>query len=425
MTSTSNTSTNDNYNLPIVIGSLIAGVFFGGVGGGVAFPTLPTLGAILGISPFVVGIILSTNRFTRLVMNAPAGQVIDSFGSKRPMIIGLALQGFAPFGYIVGLYPHLVPIIGAAEIFILSRAIWGIGSAFVFVGAYGIVIHITTEQNRGKWVGYFRGGQALGFPSGLIMGGIVTDLFGYEVAFGTAGLAGLFAAVFASLVLPQISGSVHEPARLIEVPAIIRSDPRIFMIGSVNFTVRLVYSGILLSTVVLYAEVYEIHIGEFSAIGASGFIMALTVISSSITTVIAGNLSDIVDNRALVPVPALALFALGFALLGLFPTLLAVVIGVIFIGIGVGGTNPPLLAYLGDISPKADVGKMGGVYNIFGDFGATIGPIIALPLGAAIGYRIEYLLSAGIALALLLFVIFTLLGIDPETTTTEPTPVND
>lgn len=66
-----------------VIGSLVAGVVFGGIGG-VAFPTLPTLGPLLGISPFVVGLILSLNRFTRVVMNTPAGQILDGLGTRAP-----------------------------------------------------------------------------------------------------------------------------------------------------------------------------------------------------------------------------------------------------------------------------------------------------------------------------------------------------
>ncbi|THE66839.1 MFS transporter [Salinadaptatus halalkaliphilus] len=402
------------YNLPLVVGSLIAGVFFGGVGGGVAFPTLPTLGAILGISPFLVGVILSTNRFTRLVMNTPAGQIIDTVGPRKPMIIGLVLQGVAPFGYIVGLYPSFVPLLDAAAIFILARIVWGIGSAFVFVGAYSIVIHVTSDDNRGKWIGYFRGGQALGFPSGLILGGVLSDLYGFEVAFGSAGAAGLFAAVVAALALPTVHNVAHDPVRIRDLPRLVRSDSRILMIGSVNFTIRFLFSGILLSTVVLYLEANDISIGVFSEVGASGFIMAVTVLASSATTVVSGNLSDYVGDRALVTVPALALFAFGFALLGFVPTLSMTIVGVVCIGIGVGGTNPPLLAYLGDISPEADVGKMGGIYNVFGDLGAAVGPVIAVPLGAAVGYRMEYLLCAGMALGCLLFVVVTLLGVEPD-----------
>jgi MFS family permease len=69
-----------------------------------------------------------------------------------------------------------------------------------------------------------------------------------------------------------------------------------------------------------------------------------------------------------------------------------------------------LLALLGDISAEDQVGKLGGVYNVFGDLGATLGPVVAFTVGAAIGYDLSYLLAtvpiaiAGAA------VVLTLLG---------------
>lgn len=407
------------YHVPTVVGSLILGVFFGGVGGGVAFPTLPTLGTVLGISPFLVGVILSTNRFTRLLINTPAGQVIDKIGTRKPMIIGFILQGLAPFGYIVGLYPEYIPFFGAAEIFIFARVIWGFGSAFVFVGAFSIVIHVTSMETRGKWIGYFRGGQSLGFPTGLILGGLLTDVYSYEVAFGTAGMSGLVAAVVAALVLPDVSSTIQTPAKMSELPSIIMKDIRILMIGSVNFTVRFFFGGVLLSTIVLYAEAFGIGFGDISAIGISGIVMGVSVLSASVTTVISGNLSDRLDNRVLVTLPALGVFSIGFALLGLIPTLESTLIAVALIGVGVGGTNPPLLAFLGDISPAGDVGKLGGVYNVFGDLGATLGPLVALPFAATLGYQVEYLVCAAGGVALGLFVLYTLL-----TMSTEPVPAH-
>lgn len=107
-----------------VVGSLVAGVFFGGVGGGVAFPTIPTLGTVLGISSFTVGLILSLNRFTRLLMNTPAGQILDTVGTRRPMIAGFLLQGLVPFGYVLGLHADALPL-SATGVFLLSRGLWG------------------------------------------------------------------------------------------------------------------------------------------------------------------------------------------------------------------------------------------------------------------------------------------------------------
>jgi len=398
------------YNIPLIVGSLILGVFFGGVGGGVAFPTLPILGTVLGISPFVVGVILSMNRFTRLLMNTPAGQIIDRFGTRTPMIVGFVLQGLAPFGYVLGLYAEFVPILGPAAVFIVARVVWGFGSAFVFVGAFSTVTHITTQNNRGKWIGYFRGGQSLGFPTGLILGGLLTEMYGYAAAFAISGAIGLFAALVAFFVLPNIYSSIDRRAKIRELPHIVQRDRRIFAIGTVNFTVRFLFAGVLLSTVVLYLDAQGVNMGGFSAVGTSGFVMAIAVIFSSGTTLVSGVISDNVGDRVLVTLPALGCLGFGFVLLGMVPTLPGIIAGIAAVGIGVGGTNPPLLAYLGDISPEGDVGKIGGVYNVFGDLGSMLGPMVALPLAARIGYRTEYLLCAGLVAGIGVFVLRTLLG---------------
>lgn len=373
-----------------VVGSLIAGVFFGGVGGGVAFPTIPTLGTVLGISSFMVGIILSVNRFTRLLMNTPAGQILDTVGTRRPMIVGFFVQGLVPFGYVLGLHADALPM-SATTTFLLSRALWGIGSAFVFVGAFSTVTHITTEANRGKWVGYMRGGQSLGFPTGLVLGGILTDVYGYQEAFLVAGVAGLFAAFVAFLVLPDVAVDVDATSSLREVPKLVSGDVRIFTVGAVNFTVRFLFAGILLSTVVLYTRENGITFSFLSSTGVSGVVMAVSVVFASVTTIAVGRASDGLSNRALLTIPALSLFAAGFVTLGLVPTAVGTAIGVALVGVGVGGTNPPLLAYLGDISPAEDLGKLGGVYNVFGDLGSTLGPLVALPVAARIPVSTEYL----------------------------------
>ena len=49
-----------------IVIAVVASTFFVGFGGGVVFPILPNLGAVLGISAVMVGLILSANRFTTL-----------------------------------------------------------------------------------------------------------------------------------------------------------------------------------------------------------------------------------------------------------------------------------------------------------------------------------------------------------------------
>ena len=316
------------------------------------------------------------------------------------------LQGLAPFGYVLGLDAALVPLLNAGGIFLLSRAVWGVGSAFVFVDAFSTITRVMNPDNRGTWVGYMRGGQSLGFPAGLVLGGLLADTLGYTAAFLVAGGAGLFA--FA--VLPNIRPGVGNRSGLTDLPRMVRADVRIFTVGVVNFTVRLLFAGVLLSTVVLYAEANAIEIAFLSDAGASGIVMAVDAVFSSVTTVIVGSVSDRLSNRALLTLPALAVFGCGFGLLALVPTLPSTLAGVALVGIGVGGTNPPLLAFLGDISPADDTGKLGGVYNVFGDLGSSAGPLIALPLANVVGFTVEYLLCVALVVLAGVLVAATLFG---------------
>jgi MFS family permease len=163
---------------------------------------------------------------------------------------------------------------------------------------------------------------------------------------------------------------------------------------------------------VLYTRENGITLSLLSATGVSGVVMAVSVVFASVTTIAVGRVSDGLSNRALVTIPALTVFAAGFVTLGLLPTAAGTVLGVALVGVGVGGTNPPLLAYLGDISPAGDLGKLGGVYNVFGDLGSTLGPLVALPVAARVPVTTEYLGCVVLVALAAVLVGATLLGSD-------------
>lgn len=402
--------------------AVIAGVIFGGMATGVAYPTLPLLDDVLLISAVVLSIILSANRISRLVTNAPAGNVIDRIGARRPMIAGLIIQALAPFGYLLGLHAPLInlgtyPLLGEVSlpgiIFIFARFSWGIGSAFVSIGGFVIITKVTTLHNRGKWIGYMRGGQSLGFPSGLIFGGIVTDVVSMDAAFLLAGILALTAGVVASLVLPDVAadtGQKNEAAKIREIPAIIAKRPEVLPIGLGNFTLQFLWGGVMLTTLVRYADVHELELSVLSAAGITGAVMGIGVVTSGATTVVSARISDVVSNRALITIPGFSLFAAGYVVIALFPIIEAFIVGIILMGIGMGSAAPVLLAILGDITEGDEVGRMGGVYNIFGDVGLSLGPLIGIPAADIwLGYQTTYLLSAGMLVLCLLVVTVPLL----------------
>lgn len=429
MTDESDGSAYSNGEIRTIALAVIAGIFFGGVATGVAFPTLPLLDERLVISAVMLSVILSANRIARLVMNTPAGTLIDRVGARKPMIAGLFTQALAPFGYVVGLHtPPIelgaVPVLGEVSlpgvVFVTARLFWGIGSAFVFLGAFATITHVTTADNRGRWVGYMRGGQSLGFPTGLVLGGLLTDLASMQTAFFTAGALALIAGIVATLVLPDVHGGAEgRAAKLREVPSLLASNPTVLLIGYGNFTVRLLWGGIILSTLARYASDYGLELSALGAAGISGIVMGLGVLTSGSTTVVTGWVSDMVSDRTLLTIPAFLSMGAGFLIIAYVPTIEALLGAIVLVGGGMGAAAPALLAIMGDLTPGDELGRMGGVYQVMGDVGLSLGPLVAIPaVDLWFGYRVTYVLCAVLVLSCLTVVSLPLLR-NPEVSRTK------
>ena len=371
----------------LIIGSVIASTFFVGFGGGVIFPILPNLGIILGISPFLVGLILSANRFSRLIANAPAGALVDRIGTRTPFVVGLLIQALATFGYVIA---YIAPMPEAW--FILARVIWGFGSALVFATAYTIAADVSRSGSRGTSMGLIRGGSIFGFPTGLVMGGIVSEvadgvipgLPGDVVAFILATLFALVAAILAYLTVPEthVSGGHKTSVK----PWDIERSVSTITVGLVNFTILFAYIGALFATLVLFLGELEIGVFGFDAQGTSGIFMAVTVLSAAVFMFYGGYLSDKRGSRLPTLLMFIVLSSIGFLLLAFSNSVFTLTMACIIIGAGQGGTSGPLIALLADVTPNERMGRATGTNNVLGDIGGGLGPLLTLPLIDVIGF---------------------------------------
>ena len=375
----------------LVIGAVVASTFFIGFGGGVIFPILPNLGAVLGIPPFLVGIILSANRFSRLFANAPAGMLVDRYGTRKPMVVGMLVQAVGTLGYVVAM---LAPLPEAW--FLSARVLWGLGSALVFATAYTVAADVSDGDSRGTSMGVIRGGILFGFPSGVVIGGIVSELAGELAAFAVAAAFAFLATLVALWLIPEthveseVKQSVKPWEINLSVPAVTA--------GLVNFAVFFAYIGALFATLVLLLGERNLGVFGFDAQASSGIFMAITVLVAGAFTFLGGYASDRLRSRVPTLLSFLVVTAVGFVLLAAAESVPALVVACACIGGGQGGVSGPLMALLADLTPEDEMGRAVGTNNVFGDIGGGLGPVISLPVVDAIGFWPVYIACAALPL---------------------------
>jgi len=374
-----------------VLGAVIISTFFIGFGGGVIFPILPNLGAVLGISPFLVGLILSANRFSRLFANAPAGSLVDRFGTRKPFVIGMFVQGLSTSGYVIAM---LAPLPEAW--FMAARLLWGVGSALVFATAYTIADDISDGGSRGSNMGLVRGGVLFGFPTGVVLGGLVSELAGNVVAFTVATGFAFFASVVAYLTVPEthVEGGANQSVK----PWDVNTSLPAVTVGLVNFAVLFVYIGALFATLVLLLDQNQLTVFGFDAQGSSGLFMGLTVVAAGLSMYVGGYVSDRNQSRVPVLLVFLGVTSVGFVLLALADSVPTLAVACLCIGLGQGGTSGPLMALLGDLVAEGEMGRAVGTNNVFGDIGGGFGPIVTLPVVESVGFWPVYLCCAAMPL---------------------------
>ena len=407
-----------------IIVAVIVSTFFVGFGGGVVFPILPNLGAVLGISAFMVGVILSANRFVRLVANAPAGAFVDRVGTRKPFVAGLVIEGIATFGYVIALLvPEPAPgasilvafLLAPETWFMVARILWGFGSALVFATAYTIAADVSDAGDRGTNMGVVRAGITLGFPAGLVLGGVVSALYGNATAFIVAALFALLASLIAYLIVPETHVEGGESTSVkpwdvdLSVPAV--------TVGLVNFGLFFAYIGALFATLVLFLGANDLAVFGLDAQGTSGIFMAGTVLAAGAMTIAGGRLSDVYGARTPVLVGFLVVAFVGFLLLARAGSIVELALACLFIGAGQGGTSSPLMALLADLTPNERMGRATGTNNVFGDIGGGLGPMVSLPLVEIVGFGPVY---AACAVIPLVAGGVLLLGVRTETGTFVP-----
>jgi MFS transporter, DHA1 family, multidrug resistance protein len=150
-------------------------------GVGIVVPLLPVYAKTLGAGGFFIGMIFGGFSLTRSFFLPVFGRLSDTHGRKPFLVAGLFFYFLISLLFILAHHVYSL---------IIVRLIQGVASAMIMPVAQAYVGEITPRGKEGLTMGIFNMSIFIGLSIGPLLGGVIQDHFGLNVAFGSmAGLA--------------------------------------------------------------------------------------------------------------------------------------------------------------------------------------------------------------------------------------------
>jgi len=173
-------------------------VSFSLLGDQALYTILPTHFEDLGILGFQVGILLSVNRWIRLLTNHVAERLIRRFHATLTLILVLTVGAGTTLLY---------GIINNFTILLLARITWGLCWSFLRQLGTMAAVDSADDQSVGRSVGLFHGISRIGAIVGLLLGGLLYEQVGYTVTFAILAASSMLA------VPAAIAAGLHRHVR--------------------------------------------------------------------------------------------------------------------------------------------------------------------------------------------------------------------
>ncbi len=143
---------------------------------------LPTMGRDFEMEAVVMSWVSTSYFLAIAVFQVPFGRLSDIFGRRRLFLVGLLISTGASF---LGGFATSVPML------IISRALQGAGAGMSFNNSVAILTSVFPPEERGKALGVSQSGTYLGLSLGPLIGGVMTEHFGWRSLFLLSGCLGV------------------------------------------------------------------------------------------------------------------------------------------------------------------------------------------------------------------------------------------
>ncbi|OFL98985.1 arabinose ABC transporter permease [Corynebacterium sp. HMSC06D04] len=362
---------------------MVSAAFIIALGYGIIAPLLPQFVVSFDVSMAAAGMVVSIFSASRLIFAPGAGKLVDKFGSRWVYLTGL---------FTVAITTALVAVAQEYWHIVLFRALAGIGSTMFTVSAMGLIVKLSPPTIRGKCSATYATAFLLGNIIGPLLGASLAFM-GFRWPFVLYGAGVALAAVVVWVLMPSLSrdgsaGAALPPMKLSEA----WHDTAYRAVLTSNFAQGWINMGVRVSVLPLFAA-SVFHNGA----AASGFALAVFAAGNAVVLQFSGRWADIYGRR---PMILIGLVGTGVfvGLMGLADTIPTLLIVSAFAGVASGLINPAQTAAIGDVvGNKRSGGQVLSTFQMAGDFGQILGPIVVGGLADYFGFAKAFAVCAGVA----------------------------
>lgn len=201
---------------------------FASFGDAFLYPFLPLNGAAVGVPVVWVGILLSVNRFIRIISNTWMVHLFVRYGLRSITILAVVLALVSTAGYAFA---------SGVLVWLVLRVMWGISFSAMRISTLGYAL---LPARQGLALGLTRGVQEAGPMIALLMAPLLLQFFSYAEIFMVLTLLSLPAIYFA-WELPITNNKAQLPARRIFIRF-----PSAF--NSITFVSAFLIDGVIIVT---------------------------------------------------------------------------------------------------------------------------------------------------------------------------------
>jgi MFS family permease len=375
-----NKFTNPFAEFPREVGVLVFASFFVAVGFGIISPTLPLFARSFGVNNAQVGAILSAFAFARFATGLISGKLVDHFGERLVYSFGIGFVSITSFA--AGMAQNYSQLL-------IFRAVGGFGSSMFSVAAGSILMRAVDDDHRARAQSLYNGSFLVGMMAGPVVGGALSGIslrapliiYGFLlIGASTSG-----AVLLRNSVLAAKPTAAQERETISIKSALALSPYRSALI--ISFITSWVLFGMSRSILPLFM-VEEIKVTpSFMGLG-----FTITTIINGLFLLRAGKLSDLNGRRysAVIGTSFVTLFIVAIAFTNKPWEFLA---ASVIVGFGGAFLSTTPSSIVGDVL-EGKGGQVIGLFQMSGDAGAMVAPIILGFIADHYGYRPAFLTSA-------------------------------